>query len=85
MSKIRSLKMLAIAGLVAFGLGACGSSTQFTDIWKAPDAGEIHAKKLVAVFITSEENKRRVGEDEMVKHVRSNVEAVPSSATRKAE
>lgn len=78
MSKIRSLTMLAIAGLVTAGLGGCGSSTQFTDIWKAPDAGEVHAKKVVAVFITNEENKRRVGEDEMVKHVRENVEAVAS-------
>jgi hypothetical protein len=77
MSK-RSLKVLAFAGLVVFGLGACGSSTQFTDIWKAPDAGQIHAKKLLAVFLTSEEGKRRVAEDEMVKHVSKNVQAVPS-------
>jgi hypothetical protein len=77
MSK-RSLKVLAIAGLVVFGLGSCGSSTQFTDIWKAPDAGEIHAKKLLAVFLTSEEGKRRVAEDEMVMHVSKNVQAVQS-------
>jgi hypothetical protein len=74
----RSLKVLAIAGLAVFGLGACGSSTQFTDIWKAPDAGQIHAKKLLAVFLTSEEGKRRVAEDEMVQHVSKNVQAVQS-------
>jgi len=77
MKQIGRLKLLATASLVAFGLGACGSSTQFTDIWKAPDISTIHGQKVLAVVITPNETMRRVGEEELVRNM-PNVQAVAS-------
>jgi len=78
MTKIRGFKVLFVASVVGLGLGSCGSATQFTDIWKAPDAGVIHAKKLLAVCLTADETMRRMGEEELLRELPKSVEGVAS-------
>lgn len=71
MIRMRGFKLLVMASVVGFGLGSCGSATQFTDIWKAPDVTEIHAKKVLAVCLTADETMRRMGEDELIRGLKN--------------
>src|SRR5450432_553154 len=58
----------SVMGAAVLALGAC-SSTTFTSTWKAPGATGISpvGKTIAAVFVTTDEGKRRAAEDTMAR------------------
>jgi hypothetical protein len=61
---LRLVQKLAL-GAAVLGLSACVATTTFTSTWKAPDAPAVSpvGKTVAALFVTSDEGKRRAAED----------------------
>jgi hypothetical protein len=79
MKACRVLISFASMALVAFSLSSCaGPSTQFTDVWKDPNAGMLKASKVLALFLTADLTQRRVGEDELVRQISPRAQAIAS-------
>jgi hypothetical protein len=66
------------AALIAAGLalGAC-SSTKITEAWRAPDAGPLTMKKVLAVAMFKNATSRRTAEDALRANIKR-AEVVPS-------
>ena len=63
---MRSLSIRLASAAALFVLGACGTTTQFVNTWKAPDAAPLTLRPgdtVVAMVISRNEGIRRQGED----------------------
>lgn len=67
-----------VAGLLCAACGG-GGGTNMVDSWKEPSAGPVEFTKVAVFFLHKDRTVRGIGEEEMVRHVKSTA-AVPSIA-----
>jgi len=64
------LKRLAIAGVMAAGLAACGTSTQLVNVWRDPENPSQPLHEVLVVQMSRDAAHRRMWEDEFVSELR---------------
>src|SRR5262249_52053803 len=69
----RTLYATALASSV--GLWACWHSTQLAATWREPNAGTIHFRQPIAVFVSKSETFRRMMEDKLVAQMPNGVQS----------
>jgi len=77
------MQLLTVAITVLFATGAAADKPRFTSSWRSPDASGVTfaGKKVAALVITSDENLRISGEEQLVREL--NARGIQGIATYK--